>query len=425
MVRVGALLDGTSQPHKNGAGCGGDAELTAPTRDEELKNGLEMLGSRWSKGMQPQMVSSTRRCKVRGNAPVKASLFQIDDVLDQGFRKLTQYEQNYTIPERDLLAVVLKSLQRCISPLMAGINWTIAESFLIVGFSDFPLLKIPLFVTFLLVYLITLVGNILIMTLIYTRPRLHTPMYFFLRNLSFIDISCTSVIFPQMLAHFFLQGAHISLNECLLQVYFFILLVAAEFLLLTAMAYDRYVAICNPLRYLTIMNKAVCVRLATGSWVTGIMTPIIHTLLMSRFSYCASHTINHFFCDVRLLLKLSCSSTYTIEIVGYIVGSALGLVPFALIIASYVKILSAILRIPSTQGRQKAFSTCASHLAVVILFYMSLCSTYMQPKTTHSVKGSKILALLYTSLTPLCNPIIYSLKNTEIKNALKKKTNTK
>nr|AAK94499.1 olfactory receptor [Ambystoma tigrinum] len=308
---------------------------------------------------------------------------------------------------------------------MEGLNQTITETFLIVGFSDFPQLQVPLFVTFLLVYLITLVGNILIMTLIYTSPRLHTPMYFFLTNLSFIDISYISLIFPQMLAHFFLEGAHVSLNECLLQVYFFVLLVTAEFLLLTAMAYDRYVAICNPLRYQTIMNKAVCVRLAAGSWVTGFMTPITHTVLMSRFSYCESHTINHFFCDFRNLIMLSCTSTYTIDIAAYILGSTFGLVPFALIIMSYVKILSAILRIQSTQGRQKAFSTCSSHLAVVILFYISICSTYMQPASAHSVKGSKILSLLYTAITPLCNPLIYSLKNTEIKNALKKKTNTK
>ncbi|XP_069506038.1 olfactory receptor 1G1-like [Ambystoma mexicanum] len=284
---------------------------------------------------------------------------------------------------------------------------------------------VPLFVTFLLVYLITVSGNILIMAAIYTSPHLHSPMYFFLTNLSFIDISYISLIFPQMLAHFFLNGAHISRNECLLQVYFFILMVSTESFLLSAMAYDRYVAICNPLRYLTIMNKAVCVGLAAGSWVTGFMTPIPHTLLISQLSYCKSHTINHFFCDFRVLLTLSCSSTYTVEIFSYIIGSTFGLFPFAFIIMSYVKILSAILRIQSTQGRQKAFSTCASHLTVVILFYISLCSTYMQPASAHLVKGSKILAFSYTALTPLCNPIIYSLKNTEIKNALKKKRNTK
>ncbi|XP_069506036.1 olfactory receptor 5V1-like [Ambystoma mexicanum] len=263
------------------------------------------------------------------------------------------------------------------------------------------------------------------MAAIYTSPRLHTPMYFFLTNLSFIDISFISLIFPQMLAHFFLEGEQVCLSECLVQVYFFTLLVTAEFLLLTAMAYDRYVAICNPLCYLTIMNKAVCVGLAAGIWITGFMNPIPHTLLMSRLSYCKSHTINHFFCDLRVLLTLSCSSTYTIEIFSYILGSTFGVLPFAFIIMSYVKILSAILRIQSTKGRQKAFSTCTSHLTVVILFCLSMCSTYMQPASAHPVKGSKIFALSYAAITPLCNPIIYSLKNTEIKNALKKKKNTK
>ncbi|XP_069506035.1 olfactory receptor 5V1-like [Ambystoma mexicanum] len=307
---------------------------------------------------------------------------------------------------------------------MEEVNRTITEMFLIVGFSDFPQFRVPLFVTFLLVYLITVAGNILIMTVIYTSPRLRTPMYFFVTNLSFIDISLISLIFPQMLAHFFMEGEQVCLFECLVQVYFFMLLITAEFLILTTMAYDRYVAICNPLRYLTIMNKAVCVGLAAGSWVSASMSPIAHTLILSRFSYCESHTINHFFCDLRVLFTLSCSSTSTIEIFSYILGSTFGVLPFAFIIMSYVKIISAILRIQSTQGRQKAFSTCASHLTVVILFCLSLCSTYMQPASAHPVKGSKIFALSYTALTPLCNPIIYSLKNTEIKNALKKKKNS-
>ncbi|XP_069057655.1 olfactory receptor 5V1-like [Pleurodeles waltl] len=303
-------------------------------------------------------------------------------------------------------------------------NQTLATEFIIVGFYDFPHLLVPLFFAFLLLYFFVLVGNLLIMLMVYCNTQLHTPMYFFLTNLAFLDISYTTLIFPNMLAHFFLEGTHISLNECLLQVFFFIFIVCTEFLLLTVMAYDRYVAICNPLRYLSIMSDVVCMKLAAGSWIFSFLTPIPHTILTSRLSFCGSHTINHFFCDVAAVINLSCSSTRAIELTTYLFGTTFGVAPFALTITSYIHIISTILKIQSAEGRRKAFSTCASHITVVILFYGGVCSTYMRPPSKVSVKNSKLLSLLYVALTPLCNPIIYSLKNTEFKNILRKTKST-
>ncbi|XP_069057603.1 olfactory receptor 5V1-like [Pleurodeles waltl] len=301
-------------------------------------------------------------------------------------------------------------------------NLTSVNTFLIIGFSDLPQLRILLASVFTLVYVVILIGNLLIMSIIYSSPHLHTPMYFFLLNLSFVDISFISVTLPQMLVHFFLKSSLISLTECLLQVYFFLLLVVTEFLVLTVMAFDRYVAICNPLHYVTVMNKSRCPQLAAGCWFSALMLALPHTLLMSQFSYCQSHTINHFFCDFSALMKLSCTSTHIIETLNYSFGSTFGLAPFISIIISYMKIISVILKIKgSSEGRKKAFSTCASHLTVVILFYGSICSTYMRPTSTFSMKENKILSLLYTTLPPLCNPIIYSLNNTEFKHALRKK----
>ncbi|XP_078507322.1 olfactory receptor 5V1-like [Lissotriton helveticus] len=297
-------------------------------------------------------------------------------------------------------------------------NRTSGEPFLIVGFSDLPQMQVPIFVAFLVIYLSTVVGNLFVMATIYSNSCLHTPMYFFLSNLSFIDITYTSVIFPQMLVHFFQDGRHISFTECLLQMYFFIVMVSIEVLLLTAMAFDRYVAICNPLYYMAIMNKVVCFRLAVASWVVGFLDPIPHTILISRLSFCESHRINHFFCDITVLMKISCSSTYSVEAATYIIGAFLTMMSFLLVIISYINIVSAILKMKSIGGRWKAFSTCASHLTVVILYYGSICSTYIRPAST--MEDNKILSLTYIAVAPLCNPIIYTLKNTEFKDAMKR-----
>ncbi|XP_069057633.1 olfactory receptor 5V1-like [Pleurodeles waltl] len=186
------------------------------------------------------------------------------------------------------------------------------------------------------------------------------------------------------------------------------------------MAYDRYVAICNPLRYTSIMNKAVCFCLAVGCWLFGLSIPATHTVLLSSLSFCESHTINHFFCDVTALMKLSCSNSNSFEILTYTVGAIVGILSFVLVIISYINIVSSIIKIKSLGGRQKAVSTCASHLTIVILFYGSVCSTYMRPASTYSVKDNKIMSLSYIAVAPLCNPVIYSLKNKEFINALRK-----
>ncbi|XP_078507288.1 olfactory receptor 5V1-like [Lissotriton helveticus] len=308
---------------------------------------------------------------------------------------------------------------------MEGENQTVVTEFIIVGFNDFPQILVPLFLAFLLVYFLVLVGNLLIVVIIYSNAQLHTPMYFFLTNLAFLDICYTTIIFPNMLAHFFLAGTHISLNRCLLQVFFFTSMMSVEFLLLTVMAYDRYVAICNPLRYVETMNNVVCMKLVAGCWIVSFIDTIPHIVLIHRLSFCGSHTINHFFCDFAAVISLSCSSTRAVETATYILGFIFGVTPFSLTIASYINIISTILKIRSKEGRRKAFSTCGSHLTVVILFYGVILSTYMRPASAVSVKYNKLLSLLYVAVTPVCNPIIYSLKNRDFKNTLRTRKNIK
>ncbi|XP_069057638.1 olfactory receptor 5V1-like [Pleurodeles waltl] len=300
----------------------------------------------------------------------------------------------------------------------AGKNLSSLQHFLIVGFSDLPQMQIPLFVIFSLMYLMALLGNLIIMATIYARSQLQTPMYFFLSNLAFLDISYISAIFPQMLAHYFQNGRSISLTECLLQIYFFIYLVSTEFFLLTVMAYDRYVAICNPLHYTTIMNRTFCMQLASGSWALSFLVPLAHTVLMSKLTFCQPHRLNHFFCDVAALLKISCSNTHIIDMITYTLGATVLLISFLSIITSYVNITVSIQKIKSKRGRQKAFSTCASHLTVVILFYGSLSFAYVRPSSTYSLNDNKVMSLSYIVVTPLCNPIIYGIRNTDFKNAL-------
>ncbi|XP_069498894.1 olfactory receptor 2D2-like [Ambystoma mexicanum] len=292
---------------------------------------------------------------------------------------------------------------------------------LIVGFSDLPLLQAQLFGVFLVLYLLTLSGNLLIVATVSNNSQLHTPMYFFVAILSLIDITYTSVVLPAMLAHFFLKDFYVSLTTCLLQMTLFVSMAVAEIVLLTVMAYDRYVAICNPLHYSSIMNLAVCIWLAAGTWLIGLLLTLPCTLAVSGFSYCGSHTINHFFCDVTALMKITCSSTHVIELLIYTFGTSVTLGSFILITISYVNIISSIVKIKEKGGSWKAFSTCASHLTVVVVFYASVCATYIRPKS--SMGDSKISSLTYIIISPLCNPLIYSLKNTDFKNALRKKNN--
>ncbi|XP_029437770.1 olfactory receptor 226-like [Rhinatrema bivittatum] len=245
-------------------------------------------------------------------------------------------------------------------------------------------------------------------------------MYFFLCNLSFLDISSTSVTLPKLLDILLTKRHQISAVGCFTQMHFFMCFVCVEFIIISVMAYDRYVAICYPLRYAVIMNQRLCVLMAAGTWIFGFMEPVSHTILLSHLFYCGSNEINHFFCDPSALLKLSCSSTSTVESVTYIFGVFVGLPCFTVTITSYGYIISSILRIRSAEGRRKAFSTCSSHLTVVILFYGTLICLYMRPTSMQSLDQNKLFALLYNVLIPMFNPIIYSLKNREVKSAIRK-----
>ncbi|XP_030044255.1 olfactory receptor 5V1-like [Microcaecilia unicolor] len=304
-------------------------------------------------------------------------------------------------------------------------NITRVTEFIILGFSEFPDLQIPLFLLFLLIYLIILTGNLTIITVTCLDPRLHTPMYIFLCNLSFLDISSTTVTLPKLMDILLRQSQRISLYGCFIQMYFFLLLTSAEFVVISVMAYDRYVAVCLPLHYTVIMNFRLCVLMVTGSWMFGILEPVAHTVLISCLSYCGTNKINHFYCDLSAVPKLSCTSTSALESITYIFGTFLALPCFFTTLMSYVYIISTILRIRSTEGRRKAFSTCSSHLTVVILFYGTTMCLYMKPTSVHSVDQNKFFALLYNVLIPVFNPVIYSLKNKEVKTALRKILNVK
>ncbi|KAM4702777.1 olfactory receptor 5AR1-like [Rhinophrynus dorsalis] len=292
--------------------------------------------------------------------------------------------------------------------------------FYIQGLTDVPELQVPLCIAFLLIYFIILFGNVIISIVVLWDSHLHTPMYIFIINLSFLDITYTADIFPNLLYMLFTQRKTISFVGCIIQMYFFVSLTCTEVLLLAAMAYDRYVAICHPLHYALLMSLKLSIFLSIGTWSFGFLGLIGHATLISKLTYCASHLINHFFCDVTSLLKLSCSDTINIEILNYIEGTIFGLTSFMLILISYVFIISTVLNIKSSEGRHKAFSTCTAHLTSVMIFYGTIICLYMRPTSNYSPKQDKFFALLYIVLVPILNPVIYSLKNLEVKDALRK-----
>ncbi|KAE8589903.1 hypothetical protein XENTR_v10017826 [Xenopus tropicalis] len=294
------------------------------------------------------------------------------------------------------------------------------SGFIIQGFSDTPELHISLFVLFLGIYLIILLGNLIIFLVISCNPHLHTPMYIFLLNLSLIDISFMSTVLPNLLHILLTQQNNISFLGCMAQMYLFGSMVGSEYFLLTAMAYDRYVAICDPLHYIARMSRKHCAGLITAAFTVGFGESVGLIVLIPKLSYCASRLINHFFCDVAALLKLSCSSTFSVELVMYIEGTFLFFNSFLLTLISYIFIISAILKIQSSEGRQKAFSTCASHLACVITLYGTAFCLYMRPTTSYSLKRDKYFSLLYIALGPVLNPLIYTLKNREFQSSLNK-----
>uniref|UniRef100_A0A4X1SI55 Olfactory receptor n=1 Tax=Sus scrofa TaxID=9823 RepID=A0A4X1SI55_PIG len=288
---------------------------------------------------------------------------------------------------------------------MATLNLSSVTEFILEGLTKCPELQLPLFLLFLGIYVVTVVGNLGMILLIAISSQLHTPMYYFLSHLSFIDLCYSSVITPKMLLNFLSEKNIISFLECMAQLYFFLIFVIAEGYILTIMAYDRYVAICSPLLYNIIMSH----RVST-----------VHTARMSTLSFCGSHTISHYFCDILPLLSLSCSSTHINEILLFIIGGVNTLAPTLAMLISYAFILSSILRIRSSDGRSKAFGTCSSHLMAVGIFFGSITFMYFKPPSSNTMEQEKVSSVFYTTVIPMLNPLIYSLRNKDVKKALRK-----
>ncbi|XP_065270326.1 olfactory receptor 10AG1-like [Emys orbicularis] len=299
-------------------------------------------------------------------------------------------------------------------------NHTTTPGFILLGYSNLTNLQGLLFMVFLVIYMVILLGNGVIVLVTVLDSALHTPMYFFLRNLSFVEICYTSVTLPKMVANCLAEDGSISFTGCAAQMYFLLLLGGTECFLLAAMAYDRYMAICNPLHYTLIVNREVCARMVAGSWLVNIPVHFGQTYLVFSLPFCGSHEINHFFCDIPPLLELSCMDTYRNKTAVFMAVLLFIITPFILIVISYIKIASTILNMPSAEGKHKAFSTCSSHLAVVTLFYGSGMIVYLRPKSRNSEDTEKLLSLFYTIVTPMFNPFIHSLRNKEVKAALRK-----
>ncbi|XP_004638551.1 olfactory receptor-like protein DTMT [Octodon degus] len=297
-------------------------------------------------------------------------------------------------------------------------NQTFLSEFLLLGLPIQPEYQPLLYALFLAMYLTTVLGNLLIIFLIQLDSHLHTPMYFFLRNLSFSDLCFSSVTMPKLLQNLQSQTPSIPYGGCLTQMYFFLFFGDFESFMLVAMAYDRYVAICSPLHYTSIMSPKLCVCLVALSWVLTMFIALLHILLTVTLSFCGNNVIPHFFCDLSALLKLACSDIHVNELVIFIMGGLVVIIPFLLIIVSYVQIFSTILKVSFAQGIQKAFSTCGSHISVVSLFYGTIIGLYLCPSANNSTVKEIVMALMYTVVTPMLNPFIYSLRNRDMKGAL-------
>ncbi|XP_055983980.1 olfactory receptor 1P1-like [Sorex fumeus] len=303
---------------------------------------------------------------------------------------------------------------------MAGGNQSGSFELLLWGLSEQPEQQRVLFLVFLWMYLVTVTGNLLIVLAIFTDKRLHTPMYFFLASLSCADILFTSTTVPKALLNIQTQTRSISYAGCMVQLYFFLTFGDMDSFLLATMAYDRYVAICHPLHYTMIMSPRRCTLLITACWTLTNLVAMTHTFLIFRLTFCSKKVILDFYCDLGPLMKVACSDTQVNELVMLFLGGTVILIPFTLILVSYIRIVAAILRVPSAQGRRKAFSTCGSHLAVVVLFFGTVIRAYLCPSSSasNSVEKNTAAAVMYTVVTPLLNPFIYSLRNKDMKGAL-------
>ncbi|KAM7145687.1 olfactory receptor 11A1-like [Macrochelys suwanniensis] len=299
-------------------------------------------------------------------------------------------------------------------------NQTSIAGFILLGFGNLHELKILLFPLFLVIYIVTVAGNILIVALVVADQHLHTPMYYFLGNLSCLETCYTSTILPRMLASLLTGDRSISVSGCLIQFDIFGSLLAAECCILSVMSYNRYLAICKPLQYAAYMNSRFSFQLVAGSWLSGSVVSTIITCWPSQLIFCGPNEIDHFLCDYTTLIKLSCSDTSLMILVIFPLSFIFVLPPFLLTLASYVYIISTVLRISSSTGRQKAFSTCSSHFIVVTIFYGTLFIVYMLPDNAALRDLNKVSSVFYTILTPMVNPLIYSLRNKEVKEALRK-----
>ncbi|KAM5187430.1 olfactory receptor 7G2-like [Callospermophilus lateralis] len=299
-------------------------------------------------------------------------------------------------------------------------NHTAVSEFLLLGLSDDPALQPLIFSLFLSMYLVTVLGNLLIILAVSSDAHLHTPMYFFLSNLSFNDICLSTTTIPKMLVNIQAQNQHISYTGCLSQVCFVLIFIVLENCLLTVMAYDRYVAICYPLRYNVIMNPCLCVLLMLLSLLISSVNALLHTLMVLRLSFCTALKFPHFFCELAQVIKLACSDTLVNNLLVYLVTGLLAVASISGIIFSYTQIVSSVLRMPSSGGKYKAFSTCGSHLSVVFLFYGTGFGVYISSAVTDSPRNSAVASVMYTVVSQMLNPFIYSLRNRDMKGALRK-----
>ncbi|XP_073468973.1 olfactory receptor 13G1-like [Aquarana catesbeiana] len=304
--------------------------------------------------------------------------------------------------------------------MSSELNQTSHIEFLLLGFSQYPHLQPLFFIIFLLIYTMAFVGNILISVIISSDSCLHTPMYFFLINLSILDICCTTAAIPKILQILVIDKKSISYSGCVSQLYVFSAALSIELILLTVMAYDRYVAICYPLRYKTIMSRTTCICLVGAAWILGTVNSMIHTFLILKLSFREENIMDHFFCEIPPVLKLASSDTYVNDVVIVASDVVLGMICFILTFISYAYIIFTIMKIHSAEKKKKAFSTCASHLTVVTIFYGGVIYTYVRPAFSNRLEADKVVSALYAIASPVLNPIIYSLRNKEVINAINK-----
>ncbi|XP_046300577.1 olfactory receptor 5B17-like [Marmota monax] len=299
-------------------------------------------------------------------------------------------------------------------------NNTEVREFILLGLTSAPQLQLPLFILFTVVYLITLVGNLGMITLILLDSRLHTPMYFFLSNLSLVDFCSSSAVTPKVMAGLLMEDKVISHNACAAQMFFFALFATVENYLLTTMAYDRYAAVCQPLHYSTIMTNTVCTRLTIGCYAIGLLNASMQIGDTFCLSFCVTNVVHHFFCDIPAVMTLTCSDKHIAELILVLMSTFNVIFAFLVILISYLFIFITVLKMHSGKGYQKALSTCASHLITVSIFYGTVIIMYLQPSSSHSMDSDKIASVFYTMVIPMLNPVVYSLRNKEVKSALKK-----